>query len=413
MFVGGDFIHFENTKPIVPDKPYIGYIRGDGIGMDVSPVMQSVLESAVKTAYGDSKKLIWVPILLGDTAIEKYGEGQYFPDESLETMKKIGVSIKGPLGTPIGGGIRSLNVAIRQKMDLYACVRPIQYFKGTPSPVKNPEKVDMIIFRENTEDIYAGIEWHADSPEAKKLIQYLIDEMGVKNIRFPNSSSIGIKPISKEGTERLVRMAINYAIDYDKSAITLVHKGNIMKFTEGSFRDWGYQLAVNEFGATQYDDGTWYSFKSPKNGKEIVVKDFIADNFFQQSLLRAEEHDVIATMNLNGDYLSDSLAAQVGGIGIAPGANLGDNSAVFEATHGTAPRYANLNKANPGSAVLSGEMMLRYLGWDKAADLILVGIEKAIGEKKVTYDFHRLLEGATLLGTKEFGNQIIASIENN
>ena len=407
---GGEFVKYTNSKPIVPDNPYIGYIRGDGIGHDVSPVMQSVLEAAVNKAYDGAKKIVWVPILVGDSAVEKYGDNQYLPESSLQIMKKVGISIKGPLGTPIGGGIRSLNVAIRQKLDLYACVRPVRYFQGTPSPVKKPEDVDMIIFRENTEDIYSGIEWHADSPESHKIVNFLINEMKVTTIRFPLTSSIGIKPISKEGSERLVRMAINYAIDYDKSSVSLIHKGNIMKFTEGAFRDWGYALAKKEYGAIQFEDGTWYSIINPKNGKEIIIKDYIADNFFQQSILRSSEFSVVATMNLNGDYLSDSLAAQVGGIGIAPGANLGDSSAVFEATHGTAPRYAKLNKANPGSIVLSGEMMLRYMGWTEAADLILQGIERAIGEKKVTYDFHRLLEGATLLGTKEFGDQIINSI---
>ncbi|MDI9347074.1 MAG: NADP-dependent isocitrate dehydrogenase [Methylacidiphilales bacterium] len=406
----GSFITFNNAKPIVPDFPFIGYIEGDGIGFDVSPVMKAVLNQAVLKAYGDKKRLCWVPIYLGDQAIQMYGAEQFCPEESLDAMREIGVSIKGPLGTPVGGGIRSLNVAIRQKMDLYACVRPVRYFTGVPSPVKKPEDVNMVIFRENTEDIYSGIEWKAESPEAKKIVNFLINEMHVTTIRFPNTSSIGIKPISREGSERLIKMAIQYAIDFDLPSVTLVHKGNIMKFTEGGFRDWGYQLAIREFGAKQFEDGTWYSIKNPINGKEIVVKDFIADNFFQQSMLRANEFSVVATMNLNGDYLSDSLAAQVGGIGIAPGANIGDYSAVFEATHGTAPRYAKQDKANPGSIILSGEMMLRYLGWNEAADLVLKGLEGAVIKKKVTYDFHRLMDQAELLGTKAFGDQIITSM---
>ena len=404
----GATIQFDNKTPVVPDNPYIGYVEGDGIGYDVSPVMKKVLDAAVAKAYNGEKSIKWVPILLGDAAVERYGKDQYCPDESLAAMKELGVSIKGPLSTPVGGGIRSLNVAIRQKMDLYSCVRPVRYFDGVPSPVKKPQDVNMTIFRENTEDIYCGIEWMAGTPEGKQIVDFLLNTMKVSTMRFPATSSIGIKPISKEGTERLVRMAVQYAIDYDLPSVTLVHKGNIMKFTEGAFRDWGYELVCREFGAVQFDDGTWYSMKNPRTGKEMVIKDFIADNFFQQSMLRANEFSVVATMNLNGDYLSDALAAQVGGIGIAPGANIGDQAAVFEATHGTAPRYAKLDKANPGSIILSGEMMLRYLGWHQAADCVIHGLEQAIVAKKVTYDFERLLEGATKVGTKEFGDQIVS-----
>ncbi len=391
----------------IPDNPIIPFIEGDGIGVDVTPAMIKVVDAAVKKAYGDKKKIAWMEIYAGEKATTVYGASEWLPKESLDAIKAFVVSIKGPLTTPVGGGIRSLNVAIRQELDLYTCLRPIRYFTGSPSPVKEPWKTDMVIFRENSEDIYAGIEWQADSPEAKQLIQYLQQEMGVKKIRFPEHCGIGIKPVSKEGTTRLVKAAIQYAIDNQRDSVTLVHKGNIMKFTEGAFKDWGYQVARDAFGAKDYQGGPWMEITNPKTGQPIVIKDVIADAFLQQILLRPEEYSVIATLNLNGDYISDALAAQVGGIGIAPGANLGDGIAVFEATHGTAPKYAGLDKVNPGSLILSAEMMLRHLGWIAAADLIIKGTEGAIEAKTVTYDFERLMQGATCVGSMGFADAII------
>jgi isocitrate dehydrogenase len=392
----------------VPDEPIIPYIEGDGTGVDISPVMIKVVDAAVAKAYGGKRKISWMEIYCGEKSTRVYGPDVWLPDETLAALKDYVVSIKGPLTTPVGGGIRSLNVALRQQLDLYVCLRPVRYFKGVPSPLKEPEKTDMVIFRENSEDIYAGIEYAAESAEAKKLIDILLKEFGVKKIRFPETSGIGIKPVSRQGTERLMRKAMQYAIDNDKPSVTIVHKGNIMKFTEGGFRDWAYALAQKEFGAKPIDGGPWCSFKNPKTGNEIVVKDSIADAFLQQILLRPAEYSVIATLNLNGDYVSDALAAQVGGIGIAPGANLSDSIAMFEATHGTAPKYADKDQVNPGSVVLSGEMMFRYMGWNEAADLIIKGLNGAIGSKKVTYDFARLMEGATQVKCSEFGDNIIA-----
>ena len=391
----------------VPDHPIIPFIEGDGTGADITPVMIKVVDAAVAKAYGGKKKIHWMEVFAGEKSTKVYGPDVWLPPETLEAVKEYVVSIKGPLTTPVGGGIRSLNVALRQELDLYVCLRPIQYFTGVPSPVKAPEKTNMVIFRENSEDIYAGIEFESGSDKAKKLIKFLQDEMGVKKIRFPNTSGIGIKPVSSEGTERLVRKAIQYAIDNDKSSVTLVHKGNIMKFTEGGFRDWGYALAQREFGAELIDGGPWMKFKNPKSGKEIVIKDVIADAFLQQILLRPAEYSVIATLNLNGDYVSDALAAQVGGIGIAPGANLSDSIAMFEATHGTAPKYAGKDYVNPGSEILSAEMMLRHMGWLEAADLIISAMEKAILSKKVTYDFARLMDGATQVSCSGFGQVMI------
>jgi isocitrate dehydrogenase len=393
----------------VPDRPIIPFIEGDGIGVDVTPVMKKVLDEAVAKAYGGKRSIAWMEVFAGEKANAVYGENTWLPAETLEAVREYVVSIKGPLTTPVGGGIRSLNVALRQDLDLYVCLRPVRYYTGTPSPLKEPEKTDMVIFRENSEDIYAGIEWAEGTPEVKKVIDFLQNEMGVKKIRFPQSSGIGVKPVSREGTQRLVRKAIQYAIDNDKASVTLVHKGNIMKFTEGGFRDWGYALAREEFGAQPIGDGPWCSFKNPKTGREITVKDSIADAFLQQILLRPEDYDVIATLNLNGDYVSDALAAQVGGIGIAPGANLSDTVAMFEATHGTAPKYAGKNQVNPGSVILSGEMMLRHMGWTEAADLIVKGMSGAIAAKTVTYDLERLMEGATLLSSSGFGDAIIAN----
>jgi isocitrate dehydrogenase len=390
----------------VPNKPIIPFIEGDGTGVDITPVMRKVIDAAVKKAYNGTKEIAWMEIYCGEKSAEMY-EGNWFPEETLHAIKEFVVSIKGPLTTPVGGGFRSLNVALRQELDLYVCLRPVRWFKGVPSPVKEPQKTDMVIFRENAEDIYAGIEWKAGSDEATKVIKFLTDEMGVKKIRFPQNCGIGIKPVSKEGTERLVRKAIQYAIDNDKPSVTIVHKGNIMKFTEGGFRDWGYALAQNEFGAKLIGEGPWCEFKNPKTGKTIVVKDAIADAFLQQILLRPEEYSVIATLNLNGDYISDALAAQVGGIGIAPGANLSDTIAMFEATHGTAPKYAGQDKVNPGSLILSAEMMLRHLGWAEAADLVIKGMDGAIQAKTVTYDFERLMEGAKLMSCSQFGDEMI------
>ena len=391
----------------VPDQPIIPYIEGDGTGFDITPVMIKVVDAAVAKAYAGKKKIHWMEIYAGEKSTKVYGPDVWLPEETLQILKDYVVSIKGPLTTPVGGGIRSLNVALRQELDLYVCLRPIQYFKGVPSPVKEPEKTNMVIFRENSEDIYAGIEWQAESEGAKKLIKFLREEMGVKKIRFPETSGIGVKPVSREGTERLVRKALQYAIDNDKPSLTLVHKGNIMKFTEGGFRDWGYALAQKEFGAQLVDGGPWCSFKNPKTGKEIVVKDAIADAFLQQILLRPAEYSVIATLNLNGDYVSDALAAQVGGIGIAPGANLSDSVACFEATHGTAPKYAGKDYVNPGSEILSAEMMLRHMGWREAADLIISAMEKAIASKRVTYDFARLMDSATQVSCSGFGEVMI------
>ncbi|MDO5667184.1 MAG: NADP-dependent isocitrate dehydrogenase [Alcaligenaceae bacterium] len=391
----------------VPNNPIIPYIEGDGIGVDVSPVMIKVIDAAVEKSYGGERKIHWMEVYAGEKSTQVYGPDVWLPEETLDAVKEYVVSIKGPLTTPVGGGIRSLNVALRQQLDLYLCLRPIQYFEGVPSPVKEPEKTNMVIFRENSEDIYAGIEFEAESDNAKKLIKFLQDELGVKQIRFPETSGIGIKPVSKEGTKRLVRQAIQYAIDNNRDSVTLVHKGNIMKFTEGGFRDWGYELAREEFGAELIDGGPWCSFKNPKTGKEIIVKDNIADAFLQQILLRPEEYSVIATLNLNGDYISDALAAQVGGIGIAPGANLSDTVAMFEATHGTAPKYAGRDMVNPGSVILSAEMMLRHMGWTEAADLVISSMGDAIKSKKVTYDFARALEGATQVSCSEFGQVMI------
>lgn len=391
----------------VPDNPVIPFIEGDGTGVDITPAMRHVLDSAVDKAYDGQKKIEWFEIYAGEKAVKFYGDNEWLPNDTLKAIEDYLVAIKGPLTTPVGGGIRSLNVAIRQKMDLYACVRPVKYFEGTPSPVKQPELTDMVIFRENTEDIYAGIEYQTGTPENKKLMKFLIDEMGVDKIRFPGTTSLGIKPVSIEGTRRLVRSAIHYAIDNGRDSVTLVHKGNIMKFTEGSFKNWGYEVAKEEFDAEEFGGGPWC--KLP-NG--IVVKDVIADAFLQQILTRPDEYDVIATLNLNGDYISDALAACVGGIGIAPGANINYETgyAVFEATHGTAPKYAGQDKVNPGSLILSGVIMLRYMGWNKAADLIEKGIGASISQKQVTYDFERLMEGATLLKCSEFGNKIVENM---
>ena len=395
----------------VPDNPILPFIEGDGTGADITPVMIKVVDAAVAKAYGGRRKIAWMEIYAGEKATRVYGPDVWLPEETMQALKEFVVSIKGPLTTPVGGGIRSLNVALRQELDLYVCLRPVRYFQGVPSPVKAPEKVDMVIFRENSEDIYAGIEWAAESDGAKKIIHFLIREMGVRKIRFPATSGIGIKPVSREGTERLVRRAIQYAIDNNRKSVTLVHKGNIMKYTEGGFRDWGYALAQSEFGAQPIDGGPWCRFKNPKTGQDIVVKDSIADAFLQQILLRPAEYDVIATLNLNGDYISDALAAQVGGIGIAPGANLSDTVAMLEATHGTAPKYAGKDYVNPGSEILSAEMMLRHMGWFEAADLIVSSMEKAIQSKQVTYDFARLMPGATQVSCSGFGDVMIAQME--
>ena len=394
----------------VPDNPIIPYIEGDGIGVDISPVMMKVVDAAVEKAYDGKRKISWMEIYAGEKATQVYDQDTWLPEETLHAVKDYVVSIKGPLTTPVGGGIRSLNVALRQELDLYVCQRPVRWFTGVPSPVKNPGDVDMVIFRENSEDIYAGVEWQAGSPEAEKVIKFLTEEMGVTKIRFTENCGIGIKPVSLEGTKRLVRKALQYAVDNDRSSVTLVHKGNIMKFTEGAFKEWGYEVARDEFGAELLDGGPWMQFKNPNTGKNIVVKDAIADAMLQQILLRPAEYDVIATLNLNGDYLSDALAAEVGGIGIAPGANLSDTIGMFEATHGTAPKYAGQDKVNPGSLILSAEMMLRHMGWVEAADLIIKGTEGAIANKTVTYDFERLMDGATLRKCSEFGDDMIAAM---
>jgi len=394
----------------VPDQPIIPFIEGDGTGADITPVALKVVDAAVAKAYGGKRKIQWMEIFAGEKATKIYGPDVWMPEETLEVVREYVVSIKGPLTTPVGGGIRSLNVVLRQELDLYVCLRPVRYFAGVPSPLKEPQKTNMTIFRENSEDIYAGIEFAAESDKAKRLIEFLQNEFGINKIRFPNTSGLGIKPVSREGSERLVRKALQYAIDNDRRSVTLVHKGNIMKFTEGAFRDWGYALALREFGAELIDGGPWAKFKNPKTGREIVIKDVIADAFLQQILLRPAEYDVVATLNLNGDYISDALAAQVGGIGIAPGANLSDTIAMFEATHGTAPKYAGKDYVNPGSEILSAEMMLRHIGWTEAADLIISSMQASILSKKVTYDFARLLEGATQVSCSGFGEVMIENM---
>ena len=404
----GEKISFDKTgKLVVPDNPIIPYIEGDGIGIDISPAMIAVVDRAVEVAYEGKKNISWMEVYCGEKSTEVYGKDIWLPDETIEALKEYIVSIKGPLTTPVGGGIRSLNVSLRQILDLYVCLRPIRYFSGVPSPVKNPSYVDMVIFRENSEDIYAGVEFDGGSKDAEKLVNFLQKEFKVDKIRFTDNVGLGVKPISKEGTNRLVRQAINYAIDNNRSSVTLVHKGNIMKFTEGAFRDWGYQLSVDEFGGEPLDGGPWHVIKNPNNGNNIVIKDVICDAFLQQRLTRPKEYDVIATMNLNGDYISDALAACVGGIGIAPGANIGDSCALFEATHGTAPKYAGQDKVNPGSLMLSAEMMLRHIGWADAADLIISSMEKAIVDKMVTYDFERLMDDANLVSCSGFANEMI------
>jgi len=397
----------EDLSLNVPDQPIVPYIEGDGIGIDITPVMCAVVNAAVEKAFGGDRRISWMEIYAGEKSNQVYGANTWLPDETLQAIQDFAVAIKGPLTTPVGGGIRSLNVALRQELDLYLCLRPVRYYEGTPSPLKEPEKTDMVIFRENSEDIYAGIEWEAGSAEVKKVIDFLQQEMGVSKIRFPETSGIGIKPVSADGTRRLVRRALQYAIDQDRSSVTLVHKGNIMKFTEGAFKNWGYQLAREEFGAREIDGGPWCAFDNPKTGNEIVVKDVIADAFLQQILLRPTEYSVIATLNLNGDYISDALAAQVGGIGMAPGANLSDKVALFEATHGTAPKYAGKDQVNPSSLILSAEMMLRHMGWNAAADLIVKGLSGAIAAKTVTYDLDRLMEGSKKLSCSQFGQAII------
>lgn len=391
----------------VPDMPIIPFIEGDGVGVDVTPVMRKVVDAAVAKAYSGKRQIQWMEVYAGQKSTRVYGPDVWLPEETVAAAREYAVSIKGPLNTPVGGGIRSLNVALRQALDLYVCLRPMRYFKGVPSPVREPEKTNMVIFRENSEDIYAGIEFAAGTDKAQKLIAFLRDELGINKIRFPDTSGLGLKPVSKEGTERLVRKAIQYAIDHDKPSVTLVHKGNIMKFTEGAFRDWGYDIAIQEFGGVVIDDGPWVEIKNPKTGKRITIKDSITDAFLQQVLLRPAEYSVIATMNLNGDYISDAVAAQIGGIGIAPGANMSGKVAVFEATHGTAPKYAGKDYVNPGSMILSGEMMLRHMGWSEAADLIIHAMEQAIQSKKVTYDFARLMDGATQVSCSGFGQVVI------
>ena len=400
----------EDGSLIVPNNPIIPFLEGDGIGVDITPVMKKVLDVAVSKSYSGQRKIEWMELYSGEKSLQVYGPDEWLPTETLVAMRDFLVGIKGPMTTPVGGGIRSLNVALRQELDLYVCQRPVRWLKGVPSPVVSPQKTDMVIFRENTEDIYAGVEWEADTVEADRLIAFLRNEMGVTKIRFPQHCGVGIKPVSAEGSQRLIRKAVQYAIRENRSSVTFVHKGNIMKFTEGAFKDWGYELVANEFGAIPLDGGPWHELTNPSTGEQIVIKDMIADAMLQQILTRPDEYDVLATTNLNGDYISDALAAQVGGIGIAPGANIGDRIALFEATHGTAPKYAGQDKVNPGSLILSGEMMLRHLGWGEAADLIIQGIERAIGERTVTYDFERLMTGATLLKCSEFGDAIIAKM---
>ena len=408
--IGEKIVVNDDHSLSVPDQPIIPYIEGDGIGVDISPVMINVVNAAVEKAYAGKRKISWMEVYAGEKATQVYDQDTWLPAETLDAIKEYVVSIKGPLTTPVGGGIRSLNVALRQELDLYVCQRPVRWFEGVPSPVKKPGDVDMVIFRENSEDIYAGVEWKAGSPEAEKIIKFLTEEMGVKKIRFTDMCGIGIKPVSEAGTKRLVRQALQYTVDNDRDSLTLVHKGNIMKFTEGAFKDWGYEVARDEFGAELLDGGPWMQFKNPNTGKNIVVKDVIADAMLQQILLRPAEYDVIATLNLNGDYLSDALAAEVGGIGIAPGANLSDSVAMFEATHGTAPKYAGQDKVNPGSVILSAEMMLRHMGWVEAADLIIKGVNGAIANKTVTYDFERLMDGAKLRKCSEFGDDVIGAM---
>jgi isocitrate dehydrogenase len=410
----GDRIEVRDGRLQVGDKPIIAFIEGDGTGPDIWQASQRVLDSAVTKAYGGKRSIAWMEVFAGDKANDVYGETLWLPEETLDALREYLIGIKGPLTTPVGGGIRSINVALRQRLDLYACVRPVQYFDGVPSPVRNPEQVDMVIFRENTEDIYAGIEYREGSKEARRFLEVLRDEFpeSFAKVRFPDSSAVGIKPVSREGTQRLVTAAFEYAIETDRDSVTLIHKGNIMKFTEGGFRDWGYDLAKRKYGAKELDGGPWLIFENPRTGKTITVKDVIADAMLQQILLRPSEYSVLATLNLNGDYISDALAAQVGGIGIAPGANINYQTghAMFEATHGTAPKYTGQDKVNPSSVILSGEMMLRHLGWHEAADLLLASMSKTIGQKRVTYDFHRLMEGATLLRTSEFGNALIENM---
>ena len=407
----GDKVTVNNDRTLnIPNHPIIPFIEGDGIGTDITPVMKKVVDSAVERAYDGNRSIAWMEIYSGEKALAVYGEDQWLPDETLDAMREHLVGIKGPMTTPVGGGIRSLNVALRQHLDLYVCQRPVRWLKGVPSPVKEPHKTNMVIFRENTEDIYAGVEWQADSDEAKKVIRFLQEEMGVTKIRFPDHCGIGIKPISEEGTKRLVRKAIEHAVEQDCPSVTLVHKGNIMKYTEGAFKDWGYELAREEFGAEPLDGGPWHQFTNPQTGNRIILKDMIADAMLQQILTRPDEYSVLATPNLNGDYISDALAAQVGGIGIAPGANIGDSVALFEATHGTAPKYTGQDKVNPGSLILSAEMMLRHMGWREAADMIVDGMEETISNKTVTYDFERLMEGATLLKCSEFGDAVISAM---
>jgi len=403
----GSKITYDKGKIIIPDNPIIPYIEGDGIGVDITPPMINVVNEAVKIAYKDKKKIEWMEVYCGEKATQVYSKDTWLPDETIDALKEFVVSIKGPLTTPVGGGIRSLNVSLRQILDLYVCLRPIRYFDGVPSPVKRPQDVDMVIFRENSEDIYCGVEFEGNSKEAKSLVKTLKTRFDVSKIRFDDNVGIGVKPISKDGTSRLVKKAIDYAIDNNRSSVTLVHKGNIMKFTEGAFRDWGYELAKNEYGGIEIDEGPWQEIVNPNNGKKIVIKDVICDAFLQQILLRPMEYDVIATMNLNGDYISDALAAMVGGIGIAPGANISDEYAVFEATHGTAPKYAGQNKVNPGSLILSAEMMLRHMGWIDAADLIMSSMDRAIGAKKVTYDFARMMSDADLVSSSGFADEMI------
>ena len=403
----GEKISYINGKLVVPNNPIIPFIEGDGIGVDITPAMINAVDNAVKVAYSGERKIEWLEVFCGEKATKVYSEDTWMPDETITALKEYVVSIKGPLTTPIGGGIRSLNVALRQIMDLYVCLRPVMYFSGVPTPIKRPEDVDMVIFRENSEDIYCGIEFQAGSDESKKIVKTLKEDFGIDKIRFPENVGIGVKPISLEGTTRLVRKALDYAIDNDRSSVTLVHKGNIMKYTEGAFRDWGYELAANEYGGEEMDGGPWQSIKNPNNGKTIVIKDVICDAFLQQILTRPKDYDVIATMNLNGDYISDALAACVGGIGIAPGANLSDDYAVFEATHGTAPKYAGKDKVNPGSLILSAEMMLRHMGWTEAADLIISSMEKTILAKKVTYDFERMMDDADLVSCSGFADEMV------
>ena len=403
----GEKITLKQGKLVVPDNPIIPFIEGDGIGIDITPVMKKVVDASVEAAYGSKRKISWMEVFCGEKSVKVYGADEWLPKETLELCKEYIVSIKGPLTTPVGGGIRSLNVALRQELDLYVCLRPVKYFKGTPSPVKHPELVDMVIFRENSEDIYAGVEFESNTDGAKKLIKVLKEQFDVQKIRFPENCGIGIKPVSEEGSKRLIRKSFEYAIKNDRKSVSLIHKGNIQKFTEGAFRDWGYEVAKNDYGGSEIDEGPWQEITNPKNGKKIIIKDVICDAFLQQILLRPTEYDVIATMNLNGDYISDALAAMVGGIGIAPGANISDDYAVFEATHGTAPKYAGKNQVNPGSIILSAEMMLRHMGWVEAADILMESMDRTISAKKVTYDFHRMMDNAEKVTSSGFADEMI------